>query len=175
MCKLEEFFAGCGGLGVEVDCSHACEGKILIRNKQGRVEKVCAALEQLFIQGYMSRKEFSRIMGRLQYADSQVMGKSGRLALAEIRRWAKSHDSDSLKFGHGASHASRFLSRGCVRGTPREVPCLVQSQVWHVFTDGAAEGDSNTIGVFCIGRVRIRSGSLRARCLRPQCVSGLMT
>ena len=41
--KLEEF-SRVAEPGVEVDCSHACEGKILIRNKQGRVEKVCAAL-----------------------------------------------------------------------------------------------------------------------------------
>ena len=107
---------------------------------------MCRVAEQLLIQGYMSRKEFSRIMGRLQYADSQVMGKSGRLAMAEIRRWAKSHDSDSLQVGHGASHAYKVLIKRLREGIPCEVPCLVQSQVWHVFTDGAAEGDSYTIG-----------------------------
>ena len=66
--------------------------------------------------------------------------------MAEIRRWAKSHDSASLQVGHGASQAYKVLIKRLREGIPREVPCLVQSQVWRVFTDGAAEGDSNTIG-----------------------------
>ena len=45
--KLEEFATKASVLGVEIDCSLSCEGKVLMRNKQGRAEEVCQALEQL--------------------------------------------------------------------------------------------------------------------------------
>ena len=144
--KLEEFAAKATVLGVEVDCSLSCEGKVLIRNKQGRAEEVCQALQQLLVHGSMSRAEYSRIMGRLQYADAQVMGRSGRLAMAEIRRWAKSSDSSALRLEPWASEAYKVLMKRLLDGVPREVPCQENSDVWHVFTDGASEGASNTVG-----------------------------
>ena len=144
--KLEEFAAKATVLGVEVDCSRSSEGKVLIRNKQGRAEEVCQALQQLLVQGSMSRAEYSRIMGRLQYADAQVMGRSGRLAMAEIRRWAKSSESSALRLEPGASEAYKVLMKRLLDGVPREIPCRESGDVWHVFTDGASEGASNTVG-----------------------------
>ena len=144
--KLEEFAEKATVLGVEVDCSLSSEGKVLIRNKQGRAEEVCRALQQLLVQGSMSRAEYSRIMGRLQYADAQVMGRSGRLAMAEIRRWARSAESGALRLEPGASEAYKVLIKRLLDGVPREVPCKESRDVWHVFTDGASEGVSNTVG-----------------------------
>ena len=85
-------------------------------------------------------------MGRLQFADAQVMGKSGRLAMAEVRRWAKAHDQPTLIFTDSAVEAYRVLIERLKAGSPRLVPCCMAECVWHVFTDGASEGDRNTVG-----------------------------
>ena len=96
--KLLDFGPKAVGLGIELDCSRSEEGLLLISNKQGRAEEVC-------------EKDFARLMGRLQFADAQVMGKSGRLAMAEVRRWAKTNDQPTL-FLRSLSRAHREAEGG---------------------------------------------------------------
>ena len=124
----------------------------------------------------MSRKDFARLMGRLQFADAQVMGKSGRLAMADVRRWAKAHDQPTLFLLGPAVEAYRVLIHNLKVGTPRLVPCRMAERVWHVFTDGASEGMSNTVGgVFSTGQVTSQSASLPAMSPVRLCQNGRRT
>ena len=159
--KLEEFAAKATVLGVEIDCSLSCEGKVLIRNKQGRAEEVCQALQQLLVHGSMSRAEYARIMGRLQYADAQVMGRSGRLAMAEIRRWAKSSDSSSLRLEPGASEAYKVLIKRLLDGVQHEVPC--QESRGTSLPMGHRRARPTQSEVFCTGEVANMSGFSRVK------------
>ena len=156
--KLSDFSAKAVVLGIEIDCSRSEEGLLLISNKQGRAEEVCEALQGFLAAGSMSRKDFARLMGRLQFADAQVMGKSGRLAMSDVRRWAKAYDQPTLFLLGPAVEAYRVLIQRLKVGTPRLVPCCMAERVWHVFTDGASEGMSNTVG-----GVLHRSGDITVR------------
>ena len=105
-------------------------------------------------------------MGRLQCADVQVMGKSVRLAMAEIRKWAKAFDSSSLVVGPDAPAAYKVLIKRLLYGVPHEVPRCESHDVWHVFTDGTSESDSNTVGgvLHRKGEAKVRYFSCKVPC-----------
>ena len=83
--KLKEFSTSADVLGVNVDFSHAMNDKILIGNKPGRLEDVKDAIGAVLESGTISSRDCSRLLGRLQYVDSFVMGRDGKLAMTELR------------------------------------------------------------------------------------------
>ena len=73
------------------------------------------------------------------------MGRDGKLALTELRNNVR---SDS-KLIHLSTEARESLALKLQRlgvGKPRELPCSHERQPVLMFTDGASEGDINTIG-----------------------------
>ena len=72
-------------LGVELDLNEVAGKGILIRNKPGRIEEVLDSIDAVLESGSTTTREASRILGRLQYVDSFIMGRDGRLAMCELR------------------------------------------------------------------------------------------
>ena len=93
------------------------------------------------------------MMGRIQFAGAQVMRRTDRLALAEIRKWSKGH-VDREYFARELCEAFRVLPDRLACGTPRVVPCQLPEQPILVFSDGASEGSLHTIG-----GIMVRPGS----------------
>ena len=87
--KFIPFATSASVLGVEVDTSATCDNLLAVRNKEGRTSEVIAVLQEFLSHGRMSLKDFAKVMGRVQFADAQVMGREGKLAMAEIRAWSR--------------------------------------------------------------------------------------
>lgn len=74
-------------LGVEVDCGTWQSGHVVIRNKESRSKEIQQLVANMREGGQLTSKEFLSVVGRLQFAEAQVMGRMGKLALHRIRTW----------------------------------------------------------------------------------------
>lgn len=143
--KLQPFDTSSNVLGVNVDFGQTSSDKVLIGNKSGRIEEVTVALTKVLENGTLTSRECSRLLGRLQYVDSFVMGRDGKLALTELRNNVRS-DSKLIHLSPEARESLALMLRRLGEGKPRELPCSHEKQPVLLFTDGASEGDINTIG-----------------------------
>ena len=132
--KWQDFSTRAAMLGVEVDLSDVASVGVRIRNKEGRAGQVVSTVEELLRKESMPARELLSVMGRIQFADAQVMGRTGRLALAEIRRWSRNH-VDRVTVGRELMEAFGSLPTGSQVG--RRALCLVNcrsSQCWFSLT-----------------------------------------
>ena len=83
--KLEAFGHSAEILGVVLDLSAASEGRIVVANKPPRVDELSEALDGIISAGCIVPNKLPSVVGKLQYADSHVWGRSGKLALADLR------------------------------------------------------------------------------------------
>ncbi|CAE7361058.1 unnamed protein product [Symbiodinium sp. CCMP2592] len=143
--KLAPFSSVGTMLGVEVDCSSAPDALIRVRNKEGRASEVCEVIQGCIKAGVVRQKDFARVAGRIQFSDSQIMGRTGKLALAELRASSARH-ADKFRLGEQEVRAFDFLVSRLSFGAPRVVPCSVPPKPILVFTDGASEGSTHTVG-----------------------------
>ena len=143
--KLKEFSSVAGVLGVEIDLSKAETDGILIRNKPGQITEVVDAIDTFLQSGCMTSREASRILGRLQYADSFIMGRDGRLAMCELRSNLRA-DGKKILLVPEAKGSLALLRQRLLKGEPRRVPCNVDPSPQLVFTNGASEDELHTIG-----------------------------
>ena len=142
--KLKPFEPRATVLGVEIDASDAVGGWIFVRNKPGRVDEISESVSRIVAAGKLTPKEASRILGRIQFADSQVMGRLGRLAMHEFRLATKSFDSIDLD--SCALESLQVMMKRLATGEPRKIPCCDLGKPTLVFTDGASEETNHTIG-----------------------------
>ncbi|CAE6946874.1 SLC24A2 [Symbiodinium sp. CCMP2592] len=143
--KLAPFSSVGSMLGVEVDCSSAPDAIIRVRNKEGRASEVCEVIQGCIKAGVVRQRDFARVAGRIQFSDSQIMGRTGKLALAELRASSAKH-ADKFRLGEQEVRAFDFLVSRLSFGAPRVVPCSVPPKPILVFTDGASEGSVHTVG-----------------------------
>ena len=85
--KLHPFGSTAAMLGVEVDCGPWKKGHIVVRNKESRAKEIQQLVSNLTVGEHLTSREFLSIVGRLQFAEAQVMGRLGKLALSRIRTW----------------------------------------------------------------------------------------
>ena len=83
--KLQQFSNQATVLGFEVDFGKVLEDKVLVGNKVGRLQEVRTLINEVIDKGSLTARECSKLLGRLQYVDSFVMGRDGRLAMTELR------------------------------------------------------------------------------------------
>ncbi|CAE7224143.1 unnamed protein product [Symbiodinium sp. CCMP2592] len=143
--KLNPFADVASMLGVEIDLKGARESVIRIRNKEGRSSEVCDAIRECISEGCIKMRTFARVAGRVQFSDAQVMGRTGKLALAELRAASTRHASRFV-LGPREIEAFEFLIDRLSFGSPRVVPCVVAPKPVLIFTDGASEQSGNTVG-----------------------------
>ena len=80
-----------------------------------------------------------------QYVDSFVMGRDGKLALTELRNNIRT-DAKSIHLSSEARESLALMMQRLNSGRPRELPCSHEKCPALLFTDGASEGETNTIG-----------------------------
>ena len=144
--KLKPFAERASVLGVDLDLSSAvADGVIRVYNKPSRVAEVGDLVRQVLDTQSITSKEASRLLGRLQFADSQIMGRMGRLVMHDFRQHVRSH-APTHSLDSSALGSLRMLLERLEKGKPKEVPCLPMGSPVVIFTDGASEGDDHTIG-----------------------------
>ena len=141
--KLHGFATTAAMLGVEVDCSNWKAGNIVVKNKESRSKEIQDFVANLQEGGHLTSREFLSIVGRLQFAEAQVMGRMGKLALSRIRMWMS---QQRILVTRELLEEFRLLAERFRREKPREVPMLVDPKSVLGFTDGASEGDVHTVG-----------------------------
>ena len=153
--KLQPFATKANVLGVTVGFGQTDSDKVLIGNKAGRIDEVRSSIVKVLESGNISSRDCSRLLGRLQYVDSFVMGRDGRLAMTEIRGNIR-NDSKLIHLSPEAKESRHLMLNRLDNGKLRELICSHEQQPVLVFTDGASEGDLNTIGglLFADGQFR---------------------
>ena len=142
--KLHEFGLVSAMLGVEVDCTNWKDGSIVVKNKESRCREINELVSNLSEGGHLTSREFLSIVGRLQFAEAQVMGRMGKLALSRIRTWMS---QQRILVTRELLEEFRLVSERFRREKPigpREVPMLVDSK--SVLVYGASEEDCHTVG-----------------------------
>ena len=142
-------------LGVTLDLSDDIMGEVRVCNKPDRKKDLSQALDNIITSGKINPLEIPTLFGRLQFAESQILGRAGGLAMKTLRKLealrCKSVDiSDEQKLMFS------FLKSRLNHSRPRSISTKPYSPPALVFTDGAYEpsGDSeDTVGVASIGGV----------------------
>ena len=118
--KLQPFKDKTEMLGVELDLSEVKAGTIKVRNKASRSSELCEVLERILKQKKVVVKELPTTLGKLQFAEGQLWGRSGRLALSELRRHEKSGDKEAM-LDNRSLDASLLLFEKLRDGKPRTI------------------------------------------------------
>ncbi|CAE6967752.1 unnamed protein product [Symbiodinium sp. CCMP2592] len=121
--------------GVRVDLGTF--GVVKIGNKPDRAASIAAAMDSVLSEGRLDPKTLPFLFGRIQFAEGQLHGRLGRLALADLRACTMSSQAQALDAT--AVQALRHLRTRVLGGTPRIVPACVGSRRSVIFTDGAYE------------------------------------
>ena len=155
--KMPPFSPVCPMLGIVLDASDLYGQGLLIRNKPGRAEEVGSLIRSCLEAGSIESRDLLKMLGRVQFADSHVMGRAGKLALADVRNWSKRHEV-RVPITRALADAFEVLLKRITSGAPRCVPCRPGQQPVLVFTDGASEARLNTVG-----GLLVRPGGCRPR------------
>ena len=153
--KLEPFKKVATMLGVELDLCGAAEGIIKVQNKPSRVEEVTGCLKGILDQGFIDANQLPSYLGKLQFAEAQLWGRTGRLALADLRE-ATLHKAGTFPVTLESERALTVLLNRFSSGRPRELKASEACKPYVLFTDGALEYDEfdnpkATIGGVLVG------------------------
>ena len=128
-----------------MDSQNFLEGKIKFRMKDSRRTELIEALQKILKDGKIVPKELPSFLGRVQFADGQLMGRAGKLAMADIREIGLTSqetvtlDDDRMKaFALLLKRFNDNISK-TVTLKSDEVPILV-------LTDGSSETSGSMIG-----------------------------
>jgi hypothetical protein len=139
-------------LGVELDLSDSDKGVVSLRNKQDRVADIRAMLDQIICEGKVKPRDLPSHLGRLQFADMQIAGRSGKLAMHDLRQLGSTEKS-FVKLNGSQVSALKLLRHRVTSGEPRKLNARPNEKPWIVFTDGALEYDSTGHAQATIGGI----------------------
>lgn len=138
--KAQPFDLHCSALGVFFDLGVASTGKALVCNTASRCGELCEELRKAIEDGRLLNKQAQRLRGRVQFAESQLFGRTGKRCLrvlADFPAGRKSLLAEKDKI------FLRMFHDLLVRNIPREVGALSSENVV-VFTDACCEKDHPT-------------------------------
>jgi hypothetical protein len=102
-----------------------------------------------------SADQLRAILGKIKYAEMRIAGRHGKLAMADIRDWAK-HDNSkkTIPLDSTSREAFEILLARIYVGRPKQMADEPQRPVL-VFTDGAVETEATVGGVILVdGRIQ---------------------
>ena len=145
--KAAPFQAAFNVLGCRLDLSGICDGKVILENKPGRVDRLVALLEQVSKDGSLSKHQGQVIHGLMRYACGFFSGKFLHQVCAEVMAlsgpsgWRSPTDIRSF-----CEYAKTML----MAAKPRELQYGMEKKPVLIFTDGCWEKGFAGIGaVIC--------------------------
>ena len=135
------FGASCDALGVVIDLSEAADGICKISNTPSRISKIKLEVDRILEQGWISQVDAQKLRGRMQFADAQVYGRTGKRCIKVLRDFATRRRSKIL--ANDVHHLNLFV---CLLES--DEPRLVKSDnLAHVviMTDACYERGSETL------------------------------
>ena len=143
--KMKPFAQKADMLGVQLDVSQTSQGVIKIRNKESRVRDLQPVLDAAISTASLIPAELPSFLGKLQYAEAQLWGRAGRLALYDLRQLNHLQRTPVHLDDPGVA-ALRVLRDRLLHGRPRTIKASAPTRPFLVFTDGALEGSQASIG-----------------------------
>ncbi|CAE7839764.1 unnamed protein product, partial [Symbiodinium necroappetens] len=130
-------------LGMSLQLSSFGQGKVVLANKQGRIERIIERMQEIAAKGEIRRHEAQVLQGLLQYASGFYSGR------------ALKHASHVLaKISSGLHFGPKDLSDFCLHTvsllrdeSPRILSSSMITDVVHLWTDGAWESGIAGVGV----------------------------
>ena len=143
--KLEPFSQTCEVLGVRIDLTRAEQGFIEVCNKPSRIQEVLHLLDGALGSHKLLPASVPTFVGKLQYADSQVWGRAGKIALGDLRVIGGS-GRYPVSLSQEQVDALKVLRLRFTRGKPIRLSASEPSMPHVIFTDGALEAGNASIG-----------------------------
>ena len=136
--KLEPFATSAEVLGVVVDCGLVSEGKLVYAMKESRRQEALSAIEDILDKGAVTPCVLPSVLGRLQFADGQLAGRTGKLAMADIRSLGL-HSKSSVSLDNDARVALQMLKERFMDNRPRTIVLNTEECPLLLYTDGSYE------------------------------------
>ena len=152
--KLLDFSNEAEMLGIKLDLSGSRSGVVVVDNKESRKGEMADLLGKILETKKVVPSELPSTLGKLQYADMQVSGRTGKLAMCDIR--ALAYDgSKAVDIPPETCLAFEMLRRRLVSGKPKRFEVTALEKPIVIFPDGAFEQDDTgkpiaTVGGVCL-------------------------
>ena len=139
-------------LGVSFDLSASHLGSVSVRNTETRVVELCNDLQEILDKGSLGSKQAQRLRGRMQFAEAQMFGRTGRRCLKVLTEFSEGHRQ---QLGAKDVFFLKLFMRLLQSNIPREIKALSNDNVV-IFTDACYERESDSWpcglgGVICFG------------------------
>ena len=92
-----------------------------MKSKQSRAEANAEALSKIMASGCVKPRELPSMLGRLQFAEAQVLGRLGRLALHDLRDLERSRCA-AVSLASRHLEEMDLLTDRMTNGRPRCIP-----------------------------------------------------
>ena len=136
--KCVPFGLECEALGVVFNLTESSSGVCAVYNTEARVLEITAEINRILEQGHISQVEAQKRRGRMQFAESQLYGRTGKRCIGTLRDFACKRRSKIQK--REANFLKLFTSL-LNSGTPRRVFCESKHSVV-IITDACYERDA---------------------------------
>lgn len=136
--KLEPLAQKAEILGVVVECDRVKDGTLVYSMKPSRREEGLKAITEILEKGQVTPASLPSTLGRLQFADGQLAGRAGKLAMADIRAMGL-QSKHSISLDEDARDALLLLKARFEDNMPKTVALVSESNPVLVFTDGSYE------------------------------------
>ena len=132
------FQSSCEALGVVFDLSESDKGKCKVSNTASRIEELSGEIQRILEAGVITQVESQKLRGRMQFAESQIYGRTSKRCLATLRDLSCRRRSKILE--RDEMFLRLFISL-LKSEDPRIVCCDNRSSVV-ILTDASYEPDS---------------------------------
>ena len=148
-------------LGVTVDASCKNFGSVRIGNRPEKARAMADQVQKFLDDGCVEPAILPSAFGRIQFLEAQVLGRTGKLALADLREMEKCK-SKSVLLTEPQRNAFAVLHAGLMLGKPRTLTVSKPTHPVLVFTDGACEPEGDSLRA-SIGGVLYLPGAVSMR------------
>eukprot|EP00435_Cladocopium_sp_Y103_P017014 s465_g4.t1 len=83
------FSYACDALGVSFDLSMSITGFATVCNTAARISELCAGMQLVIDAGNLTSKDAQRLRGRMQFAEAQLLGRTGKRCLRMLGDFAE--------------------------------------------------------------------------------------
>ena len=86
--KCKPFDVQCEALGVLFEPKESIAGTCHVTNTASRVDEVSGEIHRVIEQGFITQLEAQKLRGRMQFAESQIYGRTGKRCIGALRDFA---------------------------------------------------------------------------------------
>ena len=135
--KLLDFNSLCKVLGVQLDLSQAGTGLALVANTKERVEELTGDIDKVLSDKCLPHKEGERLRGRLQFASTQLFGRTMRNKLKALNNHVSSR---RVAIGSDTISALKLIRASLEANKARVVSAELSDHI-HIYVDASFEPD----------------------------------